>query len=189
MQLLFVNKLKTRPCAGSFFRDIISVPICVEVHKHQERNTMTDPILESICEDDTTMDACEAREMQEQADKARALVIARDLRKRAQKLLKHAQKLESIANNRTNGYLDDPRERLYELTRGPRTCEIPVVVDGKYHFLDPAYLEYFGVRDLKDENILRSYIGTCAEVTKEYLEDAKRFSEEVDTCMQAIHAL
>ena len=137
---------------------------------------------EFFCEDDpvmVTMDAYEAREKQEQSNKARALVIARDLRKRAQKLIEHAKKLEVIASSRTeDDNLDDHRELLVAYIDGEgMPPEIPILVNGEYRYLDPAILEYYGVRDIGDEDILREYVGSSADVSEAYLEHVKTFTE------------
>lgn len=128
------------------------------------------------------MDAYEAREAYERANRTRALIIARDLRNRAGRLLHHARELEAVAREQT---CFDPWEGLNEVLSPD-----PVVAvkdeEGTYHFLDPVELALNGVHELGDTSMLLEYVGSSADVTDAHLAQVKADCERADSLLEEL---
>lgn len=122
-----------------------------------------------VFEEIPSMDAYDAREAQHDADIAKARMVAQQLRRRAEKLIAHAKRLEELAAEgappwETDQKTLDPWECL-ECLLDPSPEVVAVQDDhGGWHYLDLVTLAYCNV-DIEDPEIVQEYIGSSADIT------------------------
>lgn len=130
------------------------------------------------------IDAYEAREAQHDADIAKARMVAQQLRRRAEKLIAHAKRLEELAAEgappwETDQNTLDPQECL-DCLLDPSPEVITVQDDlGGLHYLDLVELANCNV-DIEDPEIVQEYIGSSAEVTNRVQKEHALLEEAYD---------
>ena len=141
-----------------------------------------------VFEEIPSIDAYEAREAQHDADIAKARMVAQQLRRRAEKLIAHATRLEKLAAESAPPWETDletlnPGE-IFESLLYP-TPDVIAIRDDQdgWHYLDLVILKYCNV-DIEDPEIVQEYIGSSAEVTNRVQEEIARLDEAYDNWIQ-----
>jgi hypothetical protein len=134
-----------------------------------------------------SVDAYDAREAQHNADMLKARTVAQQLRRRAEKLVAHARRLEELAAEGAPWESDqnvmDPGE-LLECLLDP-SPEVIMAQDalGGRHYLDLVTLAYCNA-DVEDPEIVQEYIGSSADITDRVQEELALVDEAYDNYVQ-----
>lgn len=141
-----------------------------------------------VIEDDYFgLDAHDAREAEESANRRRAVKVAEQLLARAERMKEHARRLLASARGEEQG-ADDPWDRI-ELLLSWDQDVIPLKVGGEVKYLDlPMLTEVMCVKDedLEDEELLRGYIGSFADITERRVAELAEWRRNWDEALREL---